>query len=413
MAKMVPTVGLLLLLALLLSSCGDGGNWVQFRGDLGRGYTRNGIHPPLGTKWKLELQDEQEPTQSFNPPVVKDDTIYFGSPDGNFYALDLESGYMRWIFKTDGIVNSVPYADERYVYFGSNDGKVYAVSRETGEEAWSYQTESTVQSTIVKHEDTIVFASDGGSVYFLSEDGVLKHRLPNPVWHRSTFQVLDETLYLAPGPRQRPHALGAYDMEQDRYRFILDTSRFNAVWYSFPALSENKMFMSTAAYRGQYWRLSYYAFDRETGEELWSYTEESTFGERVRRNSEELFRKNLQLLDYMAPVVWRDLVIYTSGDSVVRAFDQDSGNLAWRRRFAYATSSAPIVSGDRLYFGLYGDPNAVDGNPPRLISLSAANGRKQWEMDLEGALLSAPVIAGEWLVFGTDQNIFYVLEELY
>ena len=31
----------------------------------------------------------------------------------------------------------------------------------------------------------------------------------------------------------------------------------------------------------------------------------------------------------------------------------------------------------------------------------------------EGALLSAPVIAGRWMVFGTDRNFFYVLEEVY
>ena len=41
------------------------------------------------------------------------------------------------------------------------------------------------------------------------------------------------------------------------------------------------------------------------------------------------------------------------------------------------------------------------------------NGRLLWEMELEGALLSAPVIAGKWMVFGTDRNYFYVLEEVY
>jgi hypothetical protein len=34
-------------------------------------------------------------------------------------------------------------------------------------------------------------------------------------------------------------------------------------------------------------------------------------------------------------------------------------------------------------------------------------------MEIEGALLSAPVISGKWIIFGTDKNMFYVLEELY
>jgi hypothetical protein len=34
-------------------------------------------------------------------------------------------------------------------------------------------------------------------------------------------------------------------------------------------------------------------------------------------------------------------------------------------------------------------------------------------MELEGNLLSAPVVSGKWVIFGTDRNFFYVLEELF
>ena len=34
-------------------------------------------------------------------------------------------------------------------------------------------------------------------------------------------------------------------------------------------------------------------------------------------------------------------------------------------------------------------------------------------MELEGAVLSAPVVAGKHLIFGTDQNYFYVMEEVF
>jgi outer membrane protein assembly factor BamB len=50
---------------------------------------------------------------------------------------------------------------------------------------------------------------------------------------------------------------------------------------------------------------------------------------------------------------------------------------------------------------------------PELIVLSARDGRVLWRLPIEGALLSAPVVAGKWIIFGTDQNLFYVLEELY
>jgi outer membrane protein assembly factor BamB len=70
------------------------------------------------------------------------------------------------------------------------------------------------------------------------------------------------------------------------------------------------------------------------------------------------------------------------------------------------------VAGDRVYFGVRGD-GVPGGQPPRLVALSAQNGKRLWEMDLEGAVLSAPVVAGKYLIFGTDQNYFYVMEEVF
>ncbi|RLE09090.1 pyrrolo-quinoline quinone, partial [Candidatus Aerophobetes bacterium] len=77
-------------------------DWTSFRGRDGRGASPARINPPIGIKWKLKLQLENNPATVFNPPVIRGNTVYFGAPDGNFYALDINSGYMRWVFKTGG-----------------------------------------------------------------------------------------------------------------------------------------------------------------------------------------------------------------------------------------------------------------------------------------------------------------------
>ena len=97
---------------------------------------------------------------AFNPPVVIGDTVYFGSGDGNFYALDAESGYMRWVFRSGAEINSIPYADNRYVYFGSQDGKLYALSREDGQEMWNFPTNSQINSQVQRYGDHIIFVGD-------------------------------------------------------------------------------------------------------------------------------------------------------------------------------------------------------------------------------------------------------------
>jgi outer membrane protein assembly factor BamB len=306
----------------------------------------------------------------------------------------------------------VPFADRRNVYFGNNAGMVYAVSQKEGREQWSFQTDSTVQSTIVGYKDLVMFASDGGTAYFLDSSGRERFTLPNPVWHYNAFQVYDDVVYFAPGPPSRPHAFGAFDLNRREYLWILDTDLFQSIWYSFPALRGNNLYFSTGDLAGNFWRLSFYAFRRRTGEMAWSYEDQSDWGGRA-VNAEQLFGRNIRLLDYMAPALWRDLVVYTSGDAAVRAFRAASGRLAWKRSFDQLTSSAVTVAGNRLYFGLRGGDSRLGGQAPRLVCLSARNGRLLWQMEVEGALLSAPVVAGRYIVFGTDRNFFYVLEEVY
>ena len=397
---------------LLLAACGQGTDWVMFRGEDGRGTTSNALSPPLAIKWKLPLEPDGARARAFNPPVVVGDIVHFGSDDGNFYAFDLNTGYMQWIFKSRAPVNSVPFADSDNLYFGSNDGHVYAVDRLTGEERWRFPTEYTVQSLILRYDDLVMFTSDRGDTHFLTLEGREVHRIPNPVWSYHTFQVYNGVMYWAPGPPNRGASFGAFDIYEKQYLWVESTTPgYN--WYSFPALRDRVLFYSAGGAANDELRYAYYAVDRLTGQPLWIVEETSFFGERgeLVYQPRRVFRDSLNLLDYMAPSLWRNVVIYTSGDAVVRAFDTRRGTSAWRHTFEYPTSSAPTVAGDRVYFGVHGDEAA--GVAPRLVALSASSGRLAWQIELEGSVLSAPIVSGKHLIFGTDRNLFYVLEQVF
>jgi outer membrane protein assembly factor BamB len=154
--------------------------------------------------------------------------------------------------------------------------------------------------------------------------------------------------------------------------------------------------------------LGYYAINRHTGKIEW---EQHCEGIMPLFNLESEFRyflRNLDLLDFLAPIVWKNLVIFTGGDCAARAFDADSGVLRWERVFDTPVSSAPTLSAGRVYFGLLGD----EIQKPQLVCISARDGKLLWQMETDGAILSAPVIAGKRIIFGTDENVFYVLEQV-
>lgn len=343
-----------------------------------------------------------------------DKVIYFGSMDGNFYALDVETGYMKWVFRTKGGINSIPTGDKNNVYFGSNDGTVYAVSRETGEEVWQYKGEFTIQSTIVSYKDYIIFTEDMGSTVFLSKDGNIRFTLENNVWMRNAFLEYQGVLYVIPGASLDTgiHRLGAYDVSSNKYLWFLDTDNLKTVWYSFGAIRGDYLHYSTASYYHPDIVFDYYALNKTNGKINWVSQHVADLGGYIPDSPLSYLYSTTDIIDYMAPGLWNDLVIYTSGDTIVRAFRARNGSLVWQKRFDHVTSSSPTIAGDRVYFGLRGDA-VPGGEPAKLVCLSASSGIQAWELDIDGAILAGPVISGKWIVFGTDQYYFYVLEELF
>ena len=396
----------LFFIILICGACSRNSDWVQFRGEGGRGVSASRITPPLGLKWKINLQSGEELIRSLNPPVVIGDTIYFGSDDKNFYALDVESGYMRWVFKSGAEINSIPYADKEQVYFGCKDGKLYALSRETGQEIWTFQTRSQINSQVQRYGDYIIFVGDSDAIYFLSPDGEEQFKVYNPGWLNYTFLMADDIMYMGTGPNV--DLVGPYDINKREFLWFLDYYDVEAVWYSFSAIRGDILYMGTAdIYGGMY--LGYHAYNRHTGELVWRQYRDGIL-DFVNFEEEWLyFWRNIDILDFMAPTVWRDLVIFTGGDRTARAFDAATGELRWEQIFNAPVSSAPTLADGRVYFGLIGD----DFFPPQLVCISARDGRLLWQMETEGSILSAPVIAGKRIIFGTDKSVFYVLEEVF
>jgi len=397
----------LLACIILLCGCSRNGDWVQFRGEGGRGVSSSRIVPPLGLRWKIKLQESDKRIRSLNPPVVMGDTIYFGSDDGNFYALDVESGYMRWVFKSGAEINSIPYADKDKVYFGSKDGKLYALSRETGEEVWTFQAQSQINSQVQRYGDYIIFVGDADAIYFLSpDDGKEQFSLDNPGWYNYTFLMADDVMYFGTGPRV--HLIGPYDINKREFLWFLNYQDIQATWYSFSAVRSNLLYFGTVGlYDNMYF--GFFAFDRNTGEMVWEQRREGTFKYWDDEEIYRLFVINVDKLDFMAPTVWKDYVIFAGGDCTARAFDAKTGALRWEQVFDSPVSSAPTVAAGRVYFGLVGD----DFAPSKLVCISATDGKTLWQMETEGNLLSAPVIAGKRIIFGTDKSVFYVLEQVF
>ncbi|HEU5402921.1 MAG TPA: PQQ-binding-like beta-propeller repeat protein, partial [Terriglobales bacterium] len=73
-------------------------------------------------------------------PTVINGAVYFGSGDGNIYALDSATGALKWKFHTGDVVHSSPAIDADTVFAGSWDSYLYALDAATGQEKWRFKT---------------------------------------------------------------------------------------------------------------------------------------------------------------------------------------------------------------------------------------------------------------------------------
>jgi outer membrane protein assembly factor BamB len=402
-----------ILFAMSVSACPKSSDWIQFRGKGGRGAAENPIDPPLAIRWKIRLQENNPDAQTFNPPIIVGNSIYFGSNDGNFYNLDINTGYMKWVYKTEAPINSIPYADGKNVYFGSNDKYAYALNRKTGEEYWRFYSGSNIQSTFFAAKDYVVFTGDQGFTHFVNMDGEEIFSIPNPDWLYHTFQVDKDILYFAPGPEEYGVSFSAFDIKHRTHSWVMEVGADPYSWYSFPAIDAELIHygMCGSDDTGAVFEFRAISENNKYDNPLpvWTVTANADFGNLTPESVYFYFSELYRNLDYLAPAVGHGLVVYNAGDRVTRAFDKKTGAGRWTRTFGQLVSSAPTIAGDKVYFGLRA--NGM-GQKDKLVCLSLSDGKLLWETDLEGTILSAPVIAGKWIVFGTSAHYFYVLEKV-
>ena len=125
-------------------------DWPMYRNDAGRtGYTAEPLPAQLSGQWDHRSPHSPSPAwprsdrmtfdRAYQPIVADRMVIYGSSTDGTVYALDLESGSVRWAFHTDGPVRFAPAAWRGRVLIASDDGYLYALSSSDGQLLWKHR----------------------------------------------------------------------------------------------------------------------------------------------------------------------------------------------------------------------------------------------------------------------------------
>jgi serine/threonine protein kinase len=138
----------------------------------------------------------------------KENICFVGGQDGYLYALDANTGYNVWRFRTLGPIFGSPVVRGNLVYIGSADGTFYALNIQTGKEKWKFKTEKPIIGGAAVQQNTLCFGSTDDTFYCLDADnGKERWRFrtngaivaaPVITGDLIVFGALDHTLYALP-----------------------------------------------------------------------------------------------------------------------------------------------------------------------------------------------------------------------
>jgi outer membrane protein assembly factor BamB len=140
-------------------------------------------------------------------PAVWNGAVYFGSGDGNVYALNVSTGTLNWKFKTGDVVHASPAISDGTVFIGSWDSYFYALDATTGKEKWRFKTgedadihnQVGIQSSAAVADGIVYFGCRDSNFYALDANtGKLKWEFNNKgSWVIGSPAIQDGKVYFA------------------------------------------------------------------------------------------------------------------------------------------------------------------------------------------------------------------------
>ena len=197
-------------------------------------------------------------------PTVGNGAVYFGSDDGNIYALDASSGHQLWHYNTNtGQGAGSAGALVNGVFYIGLSSFVYALNASDGTLLWQYQLSSFIAASPAVQDGVVYISSYDGHVYALNAStGTL-------IWR----QTLNDLFFTSPSA-----AYGKiYVCGGENGLTALDAQTGNVVWsyptaqcqYATPSVANGVVYVGWQPSGTQNGHIS--AFDAMNGNLLWDY----------------------------------------------------------------------------------------------------------------------------------------------
>ena len=346
-----------------------GATWTMPRGDQAkRGVAPGSLPDAMRIYWRFKT----EGTVS-SAAVVADGRVFFGSEDGNVYAVGLIDGKKIWSFSTDDAVSASPIVLDGLVYVASHDGSLYCLDTASGHDKWTFDVKGTIWGS-----PNWVLSPDGQSkwVIVVNENGGI-YAIDAVTGRQAWRQDVDSQVRAGPALVDGLLLMGACDSGEVK----LVRARDGEIVVGIDV--DGKVAAPMAAAGGMVvggtLEGDFLGVDINRGQVAWRYDEQK----------DEI---------WSAPATDGQRVIFGADDYQVHCLDAETGELFWVFPTRENVRGAPVICGDKV----------VDGSDDgRLYLLRLDDGTALWSYQIGAAVSAPPAVAGGCVIVGCDDGYVY------
>lgn len=268
--------------------------------------------------------------------VADDKNVYFGSSDGNLYALDIQTGDKVWQYQTSGSVHSSPALHKGLLVVGTWDSRVYCLKATTGKENWSYTTGRDtaqyvwlgIQASPSIDEQAVYIGSRDGKMYafdLANGDTLWTNNNFHRSWMPSSAAIGQENIYTGSSD-----AFSFYSISKATGEINYAT-KTHAYTFSSPAIDEEMAYIGAANGR-------MFGIDLASGDIKWQW------------KTQESQTDTLRVFDDEGKMDMERMKQFMTGID-----DMPTLSKLYRKIFAGsgAIVSSPAIDNQVIYFGSY------------------------------------------------------------
>jgi outer membrane protein assembly factor BamB len=269
-------------------------------------------------------------------PIVVDGFLYFQDKNSLFYALDADTGKVRWKHDIGDLAAASPaYADGRLFAVTLEPGEAVGMRARDGKVLWRRPLPGRSETSPLVVGDKVIVGSESGDVFALdAETGKV-------VWQASTAGNVKGGLALDEGVLYGANYAGeVFALRASTGEFVWRSSTQGSSFsrggpvYSTPAVAFGRLFLGSIDGR-------VYSFDTDNGELVWSHST----GDWVYPGPAVADTKR------SGPTVY-----IGSKDQNFYALDAETGEVRWQKDVGGIVLGAASVLGEVVYVGVIG-PN--------------------------------------------------------